>query len=306
MKNKTVKKLLEDIKKFDKNLFDDIKSANFDDEYLMQNMSRIYRHLNDINSDELEFKLLLKVEKNKFVSYEKYSNKLKSEISNQRFFSNFLINYGFENIDFQDYDLSSIYENFIKLESSAKENNISNNDLFKLEQINKLFSSVAKTSYEQLIKDSYVIVNDWKDIDFFMSVGLTPEKIINHYVFAILSFLSKQNKRVGIISVTNLFSEIKQSFNNDKNRFDFNVIKNSKSVDFLYIDQLNPLLLSEWFIVDYLIPIIDYRLSNNLATLIGLNVSIEEFEKQLKVNKKNSLLITKELIQRIKKFYIIQ
>ncbi len=307
MGNKTIEKLLNDIEKFDFKLFTDIQKANMSDDYLLQYMSKIYRHLNDINSDNLEFKQLLKIENNQFVSYEEYSSDLKNKITNQRFISNFLINYGFENIDFRNYDLASIYENFIKLEMMAKQNNINSHDLSKLEKINKLFSSIAKkTQQHQSDKHSYIIINDWNDENFFNAAELNPERIMQYYVFSVLSFLSKQNKRVGIISVTNLFSEIKQSFNNEKNRFDFDVIKNSKSVDFLYLDQLNPLLLSEWFIIDYLIPIIDYRLLNNLTTLIGLNVPIEEFEKQLKINKKNSLVITKELIERIKKFQIIQ
>ncbi len=292
--DKIATKILEDVKKYDENLWEEFNLENFNSFYIVDSMSKIYRHLHDAKNPDIDFKMLIRIEDHNIIQYEVHENYLSENQyrNSQKLINNLIINYGFENIDFSKFDLNEIHGNLINAESKF--------NLDNLKKINLFFQDFYKNFEKYLTSNkSSIFSNNALNEDLFSF------NVINFYLFATINFLLQKDTKVAIIATSTLFSDLKKSFSNNEIKFNYQIFQHVKKANFLFLENLNPLYMSDWFIIDILFPLLDYRFNNDLLTIITINSQFSEFQKNIRANKKNSINVYEELLKKLKKFKII-
>ncbi len=279
---KIASKIKQDIKKFDPSLLDQIELANMDDDYLVLNSSKIYRHLNDFNNPNLDERLLLKVENQKLVAHKTFSFALQNQKTKQMIIDSFILNYGYNHFKIQ-----SIDDNIATL---IKEQNESNNN----------------SPYSFLIKTLKLVQKASDKLPFksnFIYLSSTYNYLVTNYFFSIMQHFALQNKSYGAIMMSLLFADMKLSFNNEKTNYNLSVFERAKNVEFLFLDDLSPYFMKEWFLTGFLVPLLDYRKKNNLITFISSKESLQAFETKLKnTQKQTPFALIEETMNLLKSF----
>ncbi len=292
---KLIKKIKNDIKLNDSILFEQIQNSSISDEAIFNFKHKIYRHLNDISNDTLKFKLLLKVENNNFIQYEEYSKDSKIKINKINVENNFILRHSIENID--QLNFASFYnkaKEVLERVNSKNIDEINSNEMelkFKFENIFNFSVLLLKDKNN----DNEIFFTDLSSLNnFFNYINISFSEMMN----SLLKELAKQQKKVGTINLPLIISETKQQFQL-KNITTWDIFLKAKEVDVLFMENLNHLFLSEWFLVDFLIPLMEFRSKNKKVTLISLDDSLDKFLYELR--HKSSKRISNDVFEVFKK-----
>ena len=264
---KIASKIKQDIEKFDPSLFEQIQLANMEDDYLILNSSKIYRHLNDCNNPNLDERLLLVVKDQKLVVRKSFSFEYQKQQAKQMIIDNFILNYGYNHFKGQ-----SINDNITSLIEEKKLSNNNNPYSFLI----KTLTLVQKASNKLPFKSNFIYLSS------------THNNLITNYFFSIMEHFALQDKSYGAILMSLLFADMKLSFNNEKSNYNLSVFERAKSVDLLFLDDLSPFFMKEWFLTGFLVPLLNYRKKNNLVTFISSKESLETFATKLKNTQKQT------------------
>lgn len=93
----------------------------------------------------------------------------------------------------------------------------------------------------------------------------------------IARMLAKDNKKVGFFMISDLVSQIKNSFKDDEGSAP--LIRMLKEVDYLFIDDIGTEPITPWFRDENLFSILNDRMQNEKTTFFSSNFSYEELEK---------------------------
>ncbi len=103
---------------------------------------------------------------------------------------------------------------------------------------------------------------------------------------ALLNMLTKHNKKVSFVSISELVSKTQYSINNPEESYGLLNEKIKKS-DVVVLDDLGSERPTPWFKENVLLPIIDYRFKANKLTIITSNSSIKKYANKLKSRSQN-------------------
>ncbi len=279
---KIASKIKQDIEKFDPNLFKQIELAKMDDDYLVLNSFRIYRHLNDFNNPNLDERLLLSVEDQKLVTRKTFSFEFQKKHAQQIIIDNFLLNYGYNH-----FKILSIKDN---LETLVNEQTVSKND----------------SPYSFLIKTLKLVQKASDRLPFksnFIYLSSDQNHLVTNYFFSIMQHFALQQKTYGAILMPLLFADMKLSFNNEKSDYNPSIFERAKNVDLLFLDDFSPFFMKEWFLTGFLIPLLNYRKKNDLITFVSSKESLDSFETKLKnTQKQTPFALIEDTMQLLRNF----
>ncbi|MGL5591469.1 MAG: DnaA ATPase domain-containing protein [Mycoplasmoidaceae bacterium] len=148
------------------------------------------------------------------------------------------------------------------------------------EIINKYF----KMSKEESLRGMYIYGD--------LGVGKT------HLLFAIANSLAvKKNKSIAFVFLPEYINIVKKGFNSDswQREYSDDLMNIFKEADVLFIDDIGTEFSSEWFYIEYLFNILNYRMNKNKLTFFSSNLSLSELEtsfysKFKEANSKKSVL----------------
>ncbi|MGL4184065.1 MAG: DnaA ATPase domain-containing protein [Metamycoplasmataceae bacterium] len=107
-------------------------------------------------------------------------------------------------------------------------------------------------------------------------------------------FISFGEKRtVSYFNLSDLNFFIVSKFNTNNNHFEYK--KELENIDVLIIDSIGTEKMSEWFLTNIFIPIINYRLNNNKLTIFNSDFSLDKLELDFYESYKK--IITRERIK---------
>ncbi len=178
---------------------------------------------------------------------------------------NFLYNY-YKNTEISKVTFSG--DHFKKIEKSGQE------------IINKYFKMIEEESF-----DGMYIYGD-------LGVGKT------HLLFAIANNLANErNMTVAFVFLPEYINIVKKGFSSDswQRAYADDLMDSFKEVDALFIDDIGTEFSSEWFYIEYLFNILNYRMNKSKATFFSSNLSLDELEESFyskfkEVNSKKSVL----------------
>lgn len=89
--------------------------------------------------------------------------------------------------------------------------------------------------------------------------------------------LAEKGKKVGFISVPDLVSKVKGTF--DSNAKYETLAQTLKTVDYLFVDDIGAEVISSWFRDEFLFSILNERMDKKLVTFFTSNYTFEQLEK---------------------------
>lgn len=251
----------DDEKLFEKKI-DSLMEYNFKETITREEMRSNLMFLNEIlmtdtgckmlGSDECvsEDKMHLTVsrENEKLVFSMTCCNKFLQEFEDKEHQRNFVYNY------YKDTDISNV---FLTKENFANAN-VSVGTIIKDYLLNKK---------QDNIKGMY--------INGTFGVGKT------YLMFAFANDLIKQKGvKVCFVFLPEYINIIKKSFGDNNAHKDYveHLTDNFKNIDILFIDDIGTEVSSEWFYIEYLFNILNYRMSKNKTTFFCSNLSLKQLE----------------------------
>ncbi|MGL5246215.1 MAG: DnaA ATPase domain-containing protein [Mycoplasmoidaceae bacterium] len=126
-----------------------------------------------------------------------------------------------------------------------------------------------------------------------------------HLLFAIANSLaSKKNKTIAFVFLPEYINLVKKGFNSDlwEKKYSDDLMDIFKEVDVLFIDDIGTEFSSEWFYIEYLFNILNYRMNKNKLTFFSSNLSLSELEDSFysKFKESNSKKSVLRLMDRIR------
>ena len=117
---------------------------------------------------------------------------------------------------------------------------------------------------------------------------------------AMFNELAKSNIKSAIIFWPEFINDLKFSFGGSSDEFK-NKFNSIKKVPLLLIDDIGAENSTEWNRDEILCPILQYRMEEHLPTFFTSNLTIEELETHLSINKKGvDLVKARRIIERVK------
>ena len=116
-------------------------------------------------------------------------------------------------------------------------------------------------------------------------------------VFSVYLAKSTDTKEISYIDCSSFIKTLENNFKEDINYFDF-VIDELKKSQYLFLDDLGKEYKNEFSLFNVLLPILEYRKENNLATFISSSYSINELKmaySKVSNGYKGALLLEKNL-----------
>ncbi len=117
-------------------------------------------------------------------------------------------------------------------------------------------------------------------------------------------YAKRTGKKVAFIYLADLVSKIKTGFNDQEIQAKvLNLIEEIKEVDLVFFDDIGSESASDWFYSEYLLNILNERVTGNKLTFFNSNFSLDELEKYIKgkiKNYENASIITGRLMDRIR------
>lgn len=126
-----------------------------------------------------------------------------------------------------------------------------------------------------------------------------------HLMFAIANDLANnQNKSVAFVFLPEYINIVKKGFNSDawQRSYADDLMDTFKEADALFIDDIGTEFSSEWFYIEYLFNILNYRMNKNKLTFFSSNLSLDELENSFyyKFKEANSKKSVLRLMDRIR------
>ena len=142
------------------------------------------------------------------------------------------------------------------------------------------------------------ILHDKRNKGLYISGDLGVGK--TYLCIGLANSLVKENKKVAYVKVSNFISDMKGYIGTNSDLLKKN-IENLKMADYLFLDDLGSEAVSEFVRDDILFTILDYRLENNLMTIITSNLNFEDLLKHYQYDRKEKSNISKakRLVERI-------
>ena len=137
----------------------------------------------------------------------------------------------------------------------------------------------ANVSVGTIIKD--YLLNKKQDNIKGMYINGTFGVGKTYLMFAFANDLIKQKGvKVCFVFLPEYINIIKKSFGDNNAHKDYveHLTDNFKNIDILFIDDIGTEVSSEWFYIEYLFNIINYRMSKNKTTFFCSNLSLKQLE----------------------------
>ncbi|MGL4768617.1 MAG: ATP-binding protein [Mycoplasmoidaceae bacterium] len=175
-------------------------------------------------------------------------------------------------------------------------------DISKVKFNSKYFKDSNNLSLHKLFDEfKRNVTSDVKNHGFYIfgdfGVGKT------YFTFAIGNYYLNKGKSTVFITLSDLISKIKNSFDNDdsKKQIVNNLINILITCDVLLIDDIGAEPVSEWFFSENLMNILNLRLTSSKITYFNSNYSLDDLEKLFskRYNSKDPA-IAKRLMNRIR------
>ncbi|MGL5640209.1 MAG: DnaA ATPase domain-containing protein [Mycoplasmoidaceae bacterium] len=159
----------------------------------------------------------------------------------------------------------------------------------------KYFKNIDK-SYEDIINKYFKMTKEGSLCGMYIYGDLGVGK--THLLFAIANSLAiKKNKTIAFVFLPEYINIVKKGFNSNSWQKEYadDLMDIFKESDVLFIDDIGTEFSSEWFYIEYLFNILNYRMNKNKLTFFSSNLSLNELEtsfysKFKEANSKKSVL----------------
>lgn len=265
-----------------------IKKLNLNENQIESGIP-IFRRIIDESKiyDQLDYRTTVAIyDENNVISIIEPNGNLRKELIRSKYHLLSEISYLDSNIEFSKKSVDEKENISNKFFWSIKDAN--NNDRTKLKDWFRTFY------YNLNQRDTITNKEKLKGFYLYGSFGLGKTSFLS----ALANYLIYLKRTVVYIKLSDLIVELKKCFDK-KNKLFGEIISTIKQVEFLLIDDLGGEKMSEWFLVDVLYPILDFRFLNGKMTCFTSNFDFKHLKETYSKNNTIDNFSINRLINRL-------